>query len=260
MDAAEIKTPIRFNRWLPYWAVFQADVQLTMKSWIYRVWVFVTVLVAAGYLLYRLGVYREAGIHVAASKYLGDLLEWSVLGSVALIVVLTGGSISSERATLADSILCRGISRYQYFLGKWHARLLTVLTTYFAIVGLALVACLILLPEDRLTLDGSLVGMAVVAGLLAAVITCGVTVSAMVNNTLVGVTVLWMVLYGGGFALSLMPTTHYFPSPQVALQRLPHILKGHYALESCGQLIGWSLGASLVVAIVGMISFSRKDV
>ncbi len=259
MEATDLKTPIRFNRWLPYWAVFQADVGQTMRSWVYRVWVFVTVLAAAGYLLYRLGVYREAGIHQAASKYLGDLLEWTVLGSIALIVVLTGGSISAERGTLADSILCRGISRYQYFLGKWHARLVTVLCTYFAVVGVALIACLFLLPEDRLTFDGSLVGLAVVAGLLVAVITCGVTVSAMVNNTLLGVAVLWLVLYGGGFALSLLPPGTV-PSPEKALQRLPYVLKGHYVLDSCGQLIGWSLALSVVVAIVGMISFSRRDV
>src|SRR5579885_2823831 len=138
MDAALEKKPIRYNRWLPYWAVFQADVQQTLRSWVYRVWVLITVLAVAGYLLYRLGSYREAGIVQLASDYVSVLLRWSAAVSVTLIVVLTAGSISSERGTMADSVLSRGISRHQYFLGKWHARLTTVLCTYFVLSGAAL--------------------------------------------------------------------------------------------------------------------------
>ena len=59
--------------------------------------------------------------------FLSDLLRWTLLGSVRFIVVLSAGSISSERGTLADSVLSRGISRHQYFLGKWHARLASVM-------------------------------------------------------------------------------------------------------------------------------------
>ena len=49
------------------------------------------------------------------------------------------------------------------------------------------------------------------AALLAAVITCGVTVSAISNSTVLGIAVLWMILYGVGFLLSLLPAK--FPSP-----------------------------------------------
>src|SRR5262249_34945285 len=107
MDAATEKKPVRYNRWLPYWAVFQADVQQTLRSWVYRVWVTVPVLALVGYLLYRLGPYREAGIiqHASASEYVSVLLRWTAAVSVTLIVVLTGGSISSERGTMADSVL-----------------------------------------------------------------------------------------------------------------------------------------------------------
>src|SRR5262249_19513932 len=147
--------PVRINRWLPYWAVFQADVRLTLRSWVYRTWVLLSVLAAVGYLLYRLGAYREAGIMQPASVLVSDLLRWTVVGSVTLIIVLTVGSIASERGTMADSVLSRGISRYQYFLGKWHARLATVLGSFFAMGLLWLVASLFLLHED-VKLDGAL--------------------------------------------------------------------------------------------------------
>ena len=62
---------------------------------------------------------------------------------------------------MADSVLSRGISRYQYFLGKWHARLATVLGAYVALSAAALAGSLILVHAD-VTLDGSLVALATV--------------------------------------------------------------------------------------------------
>src|SRR5215472_907755 len=177
MDAPATAKKVRINRFLPYWAVFQADVHQTLRSWVYRTWVLVSVAAAVGYLLYHVGIYQKAGIIQPASTLISELLRWTVLGSVTLIVALTAGSISSERGTMADSVLSRGISRYQYFLGKWHARLVTVLGTFLAMGAAALVATYFLLHED-LSLIGSLVALATVAALLAAVITSGVAVSA----------------------------------------------------------------------------------
>src|SRR5262249_22813327 len=120
MDTPAAARPVKIKRWLPYWPVFQADVQQTLRNWVYRTWVLVSLLTAVGYLLYRYGAVREARIIQPASGLVSDLLRWTVLGSVTLIIMLTAGSISSERGTMADSVLSRGISRYQYFLGKWH--------------------------------------------------------------------------------------------------------------------------------------------
>lgn len=258
MDATT--TPVkneRINRWLPYWAVLQADLQQTLHSWVYRTWVLVCLLAAGGYLLYRIGVYREAGIIQPASHLISDLLRWTVLGSVALIVPLTAGSISSERGTMADSILSRGISRYQYFLGKWHARLAAVLGT-FLVMGLAAVIGSFCFLHEDLSLVGSLVALLTIAVLLALVTTCGVTCSAVFNSTALGIAVLWFVLYGAGFALSLLPAS--YPSPERALSSLPFTFRGHYDLESLGRLVAWAAGTSLVSAAIGLLYFSRRDV
>src|SRR5262245_29814665 len=104
----------RYHRWLPYWAVLQTDLRQTLRSWVWRAWVLTAILASVGFLLYRFGVYREARILQGASVLIGDLLRWTVLGSVTLVVFLTVGSVTSERGTLADSVLSRGISRYQY--------------------------------------------------------------------------------------------------------------------------------------------------
>src|SRR5205085_9428166 len=99
MDAtpAPVIKAVRINRLLPYWAVFQADIRQTLRSWVYRTWVLLSIMLAVGFLLYRLGVYREAGMVQLSSNLIGDLLRWSMLGSVTLIIMLTAGAISSDR-------------------------------------------------------------------------------------------------------------------------------------------------------------------
>ena len=187
MDAPAPNAPVKINRWLPYWAVFQADVRQTLQSWVYRTWVLLSILAAVGYLLYRVGVYREAGIVQTDVKYIAHLLRWTVIGSVTLIIALTVGSISSERGTMADSVLSRGISRYQYFMGKWHARLSVILSTFVVLTGVTLASAFLLLHSDQLTIMGSLVAVALVGSLLVLVVTVGVSVSALSSSTIVSI-------------------------------------------------------------------------
>jgi ABC-type transport system involved in multi-copper enzyme maturation permease subunit len=248
---------VTIKRWLPYWAVFQSDTRQTLQSWVYRAWVLVSMLSAAGYLLYRVGVYREAGMVQPASTLISDLLRWCILGSVTLVIVLTAGSISGERGTMADSVLSRGISRYQYFLGKWHARLVTVLGTFF-LMGLLLLACSFGLLHEDLSLGGSLIALLTVAALLGLVVSGGVTASAVFNSTLLAIALLWITVYGVGFALSLLPL--HIPSPYQALQSLPYIVRGEYNLDTLSRLMGWSAVISCVLALLGLAYFSRRDV
>ncbi len=257
MDTPAPAKPLRINRWLPYWAVFQADLAQTFRSWAYRVCVLIALLAAVGYLLYRVGVYREAGILQPASLLISDLLRWSVLGGVALVIVVTGGSISAERGVVADSVLSRGISRYQYFIGKWHARLAAVVGTFLTMGLVAVAASYFFLHED-LSLTGSAVALATAVAMLAAVATCGVTVSAVANSPLLGIAVLWVALYGLGFALALLPAS--YPTPDRVLSALPNILRGMYDAEGLVRLIGCALGGSLLVGLVGLGYFARRDV
>ena len=257
MDAVADKKAVAFNRWLPYWAVFQSDVRQTLRSWVYRFWVLLSVLATVGYLLYSFGIYHEAGIIQSASLHISHLLLWIVLGSAVIICVLTAGSISSERGTMADSVLSRGISRHQYFLGKWHARLATVLGTFVLLGVLMLLSAMLLLHED-LSWHGSLVGLAVITVLLGAVITCGVTVSSIANSTVLGIAVLWSILCAAGLLLRFLPPR--YPTPDRTLERLPYILQGHYDLTSLAQFAGWSLLVSCLTALIGLAYFSRRDV
>jgi hypothetical protein len=179
-----------------------------------------------------------------------------VPGGVTLIVVLTAGAVSAGRGTAADSVLSRGSSRSQHFLGKCHARLASVLVTYLVMGVLALAAGTSFLHQG-LSPVGRLIAPVTVAALLAAVITGGVTAGALTNSTVVGIAVLWVVLCGGGFAPGLPPP---FPSPGREPHRLPHVLHGDYDLRVPGELIAWSAGVPFVTSLVGLFWFARRDV
>lgn len=248
---------LKFRRLLPYWAVLQTDLRQTLRSWVYRLWVVASILTAVGYLLYRFGVHREAGMIQSASVHVSDLLRGIVLGSMALIVVLTVSSIAAERGTLADSVLSRGISRFQFFVAKWHARTVAVVVTFVFIAGVVLLGSHFLLSED-LTFSGSVVAVATVAVALAAVVAWGVAIGALANSTVVGITLMWIVLYGLGFVMTLLPAS--YPSPERVLKRLPNMLRGYYSTEALGELTLISLSLIGLAAVVGMVGFSRKDV
>jgi len=257
MDQPTSPTSPKFIRWLPYWAVFQTDLRQTLQSWIYRLWVVVTVMAAVGYLLYRVGVHREAGIIQSATILTGDLLRGMLLGSISLIIVLTVSSIASERGTLADSVLSRGISRYQYFLAKWHARLVVVLMT-FGVLGVSvLVSSSFMLNED-ISWSGCVVGLISVGAILFAITSWGVTIGALCNSTVMGITILWLVLYGTGFVFSMLPAP--FPSPDRTLSLLPQVLRGQYDTGLIVQLVLVSMVLSGIAVVAGLYAFAKKDV
>jgi len=98
-----------------------------------------------------------------------------------------------------------------------------------------LVGGFFLLHSDTLTIEGSLVAIGTVAEVLVIVATCGVSVSAVSNNTVVSIAVVWLSLYDIGFVLSLLPAS--IPSPDRALAKLPDVLRGYYDSRVIGQLV-----------------------
>ena len=248
---------IVINRWLPYWAVLQADFGQVLSGWVWRAWVGVCLLATACWLVYRLGAHREAGLVQEASVFLTDLVRWILMGSVGLVVILAAGAISSERGTLADSILSRGISRRQYYLGKFHARLGAVLCGFFLVSIFATILGQFFLKED-LDFKGCLLATWEVGMLLAALVSIGVMLSSILNNTLVSIMALWFSLYGGGAILSLVPGL--VPQLHLVWNRIPYVIKGHYSLVALGEITLFSLIVCTVTSLFGMMYFSRRDV
>jgi ABC-type transport system involved in multi-copper enzyme maturation permease subunit len=262
MDAAAT-TAIRFNRLLPYWAVLQTDLRQTLRSWVWRLWVLIMLLAAGGYVLYKFGA-AKAGEFQPASVQTDDLLRALAVGSLSLVSLLAVSSISSERGTVADSVLSRGISRHQYFLAKWHARLAAILSTFIVTAGLALIAYALLFNETvtgggtNLTLIGGLLGILILAAALAVVVSWGVAIGSMTNGTVLGITIFWIAIFGGMLLLTQLPAG--YPNPKRTLDGLRNVLRGEYATKAIGEFLLLSLGLSTAGAMIGLAAFSRRDV
>jgi ABC-type transport system involved in multi-copper enzyme maturation permease subunit len=262
MDVAA-STTIRFNRLLPYWAVLQTDLRQTLRSWVYRLWVLMMLLAAGGYVLYKFGA-AKAGDFQPASVQTDDLLRALVIGSLSLISLLAVSSVSSERGTIADSVLSRGISRHQYFLAKWHARTAAILATFSLTAGASLLVYALLFNETvtgggtNLTFTGGVLSILLLAAGLAVVVSWGVTIGSLANSTVLGITIFWISIFGGMLILTQLPAG--YPNPKRTFEGLRNVLRGEYTTGGIGEFMLGTAALSVLGAIVGLIGFSRRDV
>jgi ABC-2 type transport system permease protein len=233
------------------------DLHDTVRSWLFRAWVLVTLVLCAGYLLHTMAVHQRSGQPQSASEMMATILQFILIGGTTLVILVSAGTISSERETLADAILCRGISRYQYFLGKLHSRLFTVIGSFFLITTVVLVAAAVLLRSDLDWYDSALC-LLLVASLLTLVVCCSVTVSGMVQSTVLGITMVWIGIYTLGAALLLVPLG--FLDLGDWLQKLPLLMRGQTDTSAQVNMLVYCLSLALVVTLVGMTHFARKDV
>ncbi len=262
-DTAAPAVPFRFHRLLPYWAVLQTDIAQTARSWVYRLWLLMMLLAAGGYVLFKLGA-AKAGEYEPVAVQTDDLLRALAIGSLSLISLIAVSSISSERGTIADSILSRGISRHQYFLAKWHARVFVVLTTFTGVASAVLVAYWVLFNETttgsdpNLTFRGALTAIMLLAAALGVVVSWGVTIGALSSGTVIGITVFWIVIFGGMLGLSRLPND--YPNLNLLVNGMRSILRGSYTGPDITQFLLGALVISCIGALIGLVGFTRRDV
>jgi hypothetical protein len=264
MDQTTAAATIRYNRLLPYWAVLQTDLRQTARSWVYRTWVLLLVVAACGYVLFKLGAAKKAGDFQPASVQTGDLLRALVVGSLSLVSLIAVSGVGAERGTIADSVLSRGISRYQYFLAKWHARLGVTVGTFVLLAAGVLATYAVLFTETltgggtNLTFLGGTLGVLVLAAGLAVVVSWGVTIGALANGTVTGITLFWVVLFGGLLVLSQLPNT--YPTPERMLDELKRVLSGTADGSAVSEFVLGSVALSAAAGVIGLVGFARRDV
>lgn len=257
MESNTTPMSVRYYRFLPYLAVLQTDLKQTPKNWVWRTWVAASILAAALYLTHRFSIYREVKIVETVDKVIANLLRWTALGTLTLVVAFTCGAVATERGSLADSILCRGISRYQYFLAKLHSRLIAVLGTFLFLTLGVIIFAGIAFP-GILTTVGSLAVIGALSAILTAVVCFGVTASALCGSTVLSISLLWVALYTIGFLMTFLPTSYL--TPDRLIDGLPKMLRGLYDRTEYWRLIEYCLYASVGATLFGMFGFGRSDV
>jgi hypothetical protein len=261
--ASSVSTALPPSRWLPFWSILEMDLKQTLRGSLYRLGLLVALIVSLGVLLNRAAIHREAGVPQYASLHVGDFLQYTVIFGAALAVVLSAGAIAGERGSMADSVLCRGVGRWHYFLGKWSARLIAILGGYLAVGLLFMVACVFILKSD-LDFYGCVTGLVLVGAVLTLIVSASIALSAIMNNTMLCLAVVLLLLYGfmalvwlvpmGTFTLnkflSTLPVIIRSPAPGgFELPMMPYVKFAAYVvLSGCG------------IATIGLLFFMRKDV
>lgn len=201
-------------------ALVQADVVALTKSWVVRIWLLVLVM---SFLVFPVAMVAGNGAGSAPASgvlaaYLAVFLNvWSIV-----IIVLSAGSVSLEAGIVADSILSRACTRTQYILAKLASRALVIGGVYLVGASAAAYVAWRYGAVD-VTLGTMVSGIAIVGLALLMLVSLGVTMSAIFNNTIVSVIGLLLLWHVAGTLFAFAGAEYM--SPASLSGRLPEILR-----------------------------------
>ncbi len=235
---------------MPYLALLEADLISLTRSWVVRIWLGLTAVLAL------VTVLSAPSDGLPASEALSNLLATYPLIWSTFAIVVSGGAVASEAGVVADSILSKAVTRYEYILAKMTSRLITVLGLYLVVI----LPAAYLIPrytQNDLTTRGVVWAVVLVGMILVLLTNLGVTFSTLFNRTLVAVVVVWLLWYAASAIFALLEVQYL--SPVNIIEGLPAVLQGHYAVADQQRVLAGFGLPSLVFALVAAVYFARKD-
>jgi ABC-type transport system involved in multi-copper enzyme maturation permease subunit len=206
---------------MPFTAILWHDLRMLWSSWLVRLWLIATALLALVQLLSSWAEIQTAPlIAVLLFPYL--VFPWSLVVMMLSINPLAG----SRSGVAADGILSRPVTRYSYLLAAWTARVGLVLSVYL-IVMLPAIAIAALAerptPDDPVTFYGTAASLGVVGLVLAFLVSVGFLLGTLFRNTLLAIIVLVFVWLPVNLILNTFSLEEF--SPISLTQALPTLLR-----------------------------------
>ena len=175
--------------WMPTLAIFTYELRGFLASWLVRLWFVATALwifIARG---------GKLADRLSPAPLIASLLFSYLVFPWFLVVIMLGISpmTGSRFDALADGILCRPVTRYEYLLASWGARVVVVLAVYLASWcrrSRLLRSAKRPLPDDGVTLYGVLASLGVVALVLTFLVTLSFLAGTLLRRSLLAVVVL----------------------------------------------------------------------
>jgi ABC-2 type transport system permease protein len=230
-------------------ALLEADLGQMARSWAVRIWVVLMVAQA----LITLPIASNEG--TAAEGLAGVLGTFPLLWST-FIIIISSGAVSSEAGVVADSILSKAVTRYEYILAKMTSRLITVVVLYLLI---ALLSAYLLsrYATDDLNRTGVTWGILTIGMQLVLLTSLAVTFSTLFNRTSVALMVTWFLWFGAGAIFALFKLENI--SPLHIVDRLSETLQGTYSTGDQWQaLLAFGVAASGAISLA-VLHFAHKD-
>jgi ABC-type transport system involved in multi-copper enzyme maturation permease subunit len=120
----------------------------------------------------------------------------------------------SRTETLADGILSRPVSRFEYLLATWLARVLLVLGIFWVVIIPAIVLVMLAkrpVPDDTVTVYGIISSLSVVGLVLTFLVSLGFLAGTLLRKPLLAVVVLIFIWYPIGLILSVFSLEELSP-------------------------------------------------
>ncbi len=211
------------NRLLPFLAVLRYDLRTLWSGWLVRLWL-------AGSALLTLILLMFGWATLPSSYFVSMILSpYIVVPWFLAVMVLGVDPVSGSRIeALADGILSRPVTRYEYLFAAWSARVLTVLGVYLVVVvpAILLVAFAkreVPLKDQDIALFGTIAALSVTGLILTLQVSLGFFLGTLLRRPLVAILVLLFLWYPVNMILHTFSLEEF--SPISLSQAMPKIAK-----------------------------------
>ena len=218
---SSVKIPKLGTRMMPYLAILRHDLRTLWVSRLVRLWLVATVILTLMLAVSNWSKFQDAPLIASL------LFPYLVFPWFFVVVVLGVSPVSGSRAeALADGILSRPVSRCEYLLATWSARVVLVLSVYLVVMVPAIVVIALAkrpVPQDTVTVYGLISALGVVGLVLTFLVSLGFLVGTLLRKPLLAVVVLIFVWYPISLILSFFSLEEL--SPISLSQALPTQLR-----------------------------------
>lgn len=187
---------------MPFLAIFRYDLRTLTSSWLVRLWL-------AGSVLLTLLLAAVWWPQLKTAELITTLLIPYLVGPWFLVVVVLGADPVSAARTeaLADGILSRPITRYEYLLASWAARLAVVLGCYLLVIVPAVVWVTLAqrrVAADTVTVYGIIASLAVVGLVLTFLVSLAYLLGTLFRRPLLAIVVALFIWFPSNLILSTL--------------------------------------------------------
>jgi ABC-type transport system involved in multi-copper enzyme maturation permease subunit len=197
------------TRMMPFMAILQHDMKNLWASRLVRLWLGATALLTLVLVGSNWSKFQD-GTLIALILFPYLVFPWFFI-----VVVLGITPVSESRTeTLADGILSRPVSRFEYLLATWLARVLLVLGIFWVVIIPAIILVMLAkrpMPDDTVTVYGIITSLGVVGLVLTFLVSLGFLAGTLLRKPLLAVVVLIFIWYPIGLILSVFSLEELSP-------------------------------------------------
>ena len=215
------------TRLMPAEAILKHELGGLLANWLVRLWFVGAILLTLLILASNWGKLQSAPL-IQSFLFPFLVFPWFLVVSLLGISPVTGSRLDS----LSDGILSRPITRHEYLLAAWAARVLVVLAVCLTVVVPALLLAVFAkrnVAEDHLTLYGVLATLAVVSLVQISLVTLGFLVGTLLRRPLLAAAVLVFTWLPINLVLSTFSLEEF--SPFTLQQAVPTLLRTSWVTD-----------------------------